>query len=43
MMAIDWAAFYIPHPAKAEKGGEDAYFFVEDETLSFAAVFDGVG
>jgi len=43
MMAIDWAAFYIPHPAKAEKGGEDAYFFVEDETFSFAAVFDGVG
>ena len=33
MMAIDWAAFYIPHPAKAEKGGEDAYFFVEDGNL----------
>lgn len=43
MMAIDWAAFYIPHPAKAEKGGEDAYFFVEEAGFSVAAVFDGVG
>ncbi len=43
MVAIDWAAFYIPHPAKAETGGEDAYFFVEDTEFSFAAVFDGVG
>ncbi len=43
MMAIDWAAFYIPHPAKAEKGGEDAYFFVEGAGFSVAAVFDGVG
>lgn len=32
-------AFFIPHPDKAESGGEDAYFMT-DEAL---AVFDGVG
>ncbi len=43
MVSIDWAAFYIPHPSKAEKGGEDAYFYLESEGMSAAAVFDGVG
>ena len=43
MVSIDWAAFYIPHPDKAEKGGEDAYFYSEENDFSTAAVFDGVG
>ena len=43
MVSIDWAAFYIPHPEKAEKGGEDAYFYLEKDDFSTAAVFDGVG
>ena len=43
MVSIDWAAFYIPHPSKAEKGGEDAYFYLETNGMSAAAVFDGVG
>jgi len=43
MVSIDWAAFYVPHPEKAEKGGEDAYFYQEDNDFSMAAVFDGVG
>lgn len=31
----------IPHPAKAHKGGEDAYSISEDNTL--LTVADGVG
>ena len=43
MVSIDWAAFYIPHPSKAEKGGEDAYFYMETNGMAAAAVVDGVG
>jgi protein phosphatase PTC7 len=43
MSSLDWAAFYIPHPEKAQTGGEDAYFYTDDRGFSSAAVFDGVG
>ena len=32
----------VPHPAKADRGGEDA-FFVSQEGLGSAGVADGVG
>lgn len=36
---MDGAVASLPHPAKLEKGGEDAYFLQE----TVAGVFDGVG
>mmetsp|Transcript_15548 Transcript_15548/g.41826 ORF Transcript_15548/g.41826 Transcript_15548/m.41826 type:complete len:458 (+) Transcript_15548:123-1496(+) len=40
-LRLDCGVLMIPHPDKAEKGGEDAYFV--DEALGSVGVFDGVG
>ena len=37
------AAAMIPHPAKQEKGGEDAYFIHNGEGSSTLGIADGVG
>jgi len=41
---LDTSAYLIPHPSKAETGGEDAYFILEKDNKGVAfGVADGVG
>jgi len=41
---LDCSAYVIPHPSKAETGGEDAYFILEKDDKGVAfGVADGVG
>ncbi len=43
MVSIEWQGSNIPHPQKADKGGEDTWFVTENFDYTAAAVFDGVG
>lgn len=43
MVSIDWTGHNLPHPEKADKGGEDTWFVSENFDFTAAAVFDGVG